>query len=62
MPEIKLTLTLDEINGLLNVLGKLPTETNVWPLAAKVRAQAEEQLPKEPQQQPADNQGAGLTD
>lgn len=60
MPEINLKLTLDEINGLLTLLGKLPTETNIWPLAAKMRAQAEEQLPKEPQQ-PAD-QGAGLND
>jgi hypothetical protein len=43
--EIKLTLTLDEVNGLLTILGKLPTETNVWPLAAKIRSQAEPQLP-----------------
>lgn len=44
--EMTLKLTLDEVNGLLTVLGKLPTETNVWPLAAKIRSQAEEQLPK----------------
>ena len=59
--DINLTLTLDEINGLLTLLGKLPTETNIWPLASKMRAQAEQQLPKEPQA-PADNSGAGLTD
>jgi hypothetical protein len=45
--EITLKLNLDEVNGMLNLFGKLPTESNVWPLAAKIRAQAEEQLPKE---------------
>lgn len=45
--EIVLKLTLDEVNGMLNLFGKLPTETNVWPLAAKIRDQAEEQLPEQ---------------
>ena len=45
--EIVLKLTLDEVNGMLNIFGKLPTETNIWPLAAKIRAQAEEQLPEQ---------------
>lgn len=44
--EITLKLELNEVNGLLNIMGKLPTETNIWPLAAKIRAQAEVQLPK----------------
>lgn len=44
--EITLKLELNEVNGLLNLMGKLPTETNIWPLAAKIRAQAEVQLPK----------------
>lgn len=44
--EITLKLELNEVNGLLNVLGQLPTSTNIWPLAAKIRAQAEVQLPK----------------
>lgn len=57
--EITLKLDLQEVNGLLNIMGKLPTETNVWPLAAKIRSQAEEQLPKE--EQPA-AEGAGLND
>jgi len=53
MQEINIKLTLDELNGLLNILGKLPTETNVWPLAAKIRNQAEVQLqPK--QEEPED--------
>lgn len=45
--EIALKLQLDEVNGLLNILGQLPTSTNIWPLAAKIRQQAEGQLPKE---------------
>lgn len=48
--EIVLKLSLDEVNGTLNIFGKLPTETNIWPLAAKIRAQAAEQLPKEPKE------------
>lgn len=57
--EINLKLDLQEVNGLLNVLGQLPTSTNIWPLAAKIRSQAEEQLPKE--EKPAGAE-AGLTD
>lgn len=44
--EITLKLDLQEVNAVLNVMGQLPTSTNVWPLAAKIRAQAEEQIPK----------------
>lgn len=49
--EITLKLELNEVNGLLDVMGHLPTSTNIWPLAAKIRAQAEVQLPK---QEPGD--------
>lgn len=45
--EIALKLDLQEVNALLNMLGQLPTSTNIWPLAAKIRAQAEMQLPKQ---------------
>lgn len=51
--EITLKLDLQEVNALLNVMGQLPTSTNVWPLAAKVRAQAEQQIPKEAPQDAA---------
>jgi len=44
--EITFKLELNEVNGLLNVIGQLPTSTNIWPLAAKIRAQAEVQLPR----------------
>lgn len=45
--EITLNLELNEVNALLDVMGQLPTSTNIWPLAAKIRAQAEVQLPKQ---------------
>ena len=48
--EITIKLSLDQINGLLNLLGKLPTETNVWPLASEISSQAEAQLPKQEQE------------
>jgi len=57
--KINFKLDLHEVNGLLNVLGQLPTSTNIWPLAAKIRLQAEEQLPKEEESAEAQ---AGLTD
>lgn len=44
--EITLKLELNEVNALLDIMGVQPTNTNIWPLAAKVRAQAEVQLPK----------------
>jgi hypothetical protein len=44
--QINLVLEFEEVNGLLNLMGKLPTETNVWPLANKIRSMAEAQLPK----------------
>jgi len=49
--DITLKLNLQEVNALLNVIGQLPTSTNIWPLAAKIRAQAEQQVPQE---QPAE--------
>ena len=56
--EITIKLDLQEVNGLLNVIGQLPTSTNIWPLAAKIRAQAEMQIPKEPApQEGSDQQG-----
>jgi hypothetical protein len=57
--EITIKLDLNEVNGLLGILGKLPTETNIWPLAAKIRSQAESQLQPaaEAQEEPA-----GLTE
>jgi hypothetical protein len=39
--EITLTLTRDEVQAILQVLGQLPTSSNAWPLMAKIQAQAE---------------------
>ena len=44
---IKLDLTIDEVNGILATLGQLPTSGGAWPLAVKIKTQAEAQLPKE---------------
>ena len=43
---MQLNLTADEVNSILNVLGELPTKTGAYPLAMKIKAQAEAQLPK----------------
>jgi hypothetical protein len=45
--QINLILDIEEVNGLLNLIGQLPTSTNVWPLANKIRSMAEAQMPQE---------------
>lgn len=51
---ITLVLDIAEVNALLDMMGQLPTSTNVWPLASKVRSMAEAQLTKEaPKVEPA---------
>ena len=44
---MKLTLTIDEVNGILAALGELPTKTNAMFLIQKIKAQAEPRVPKE---------------
>lgn len=44
--EITLKLDLNEVNAVLDALGNLPTSTNIWPLAAKIRGQASLQIPR----------------
>ncbi len=43
---IKLDLTIEEVNGILGVLGDLPSKTGAWPLIVKIKEQAEAQVPK----------------
>jgi hypothetical protein len=43
---IKLELTAEEVNAVLNVLGELPTKTGAFPLVVKIKEQADPQLPK----------------
>lgn len=57
--EITLKLELNEVNQVLDAIGTLPTSTNTWPTAAKIRAQAKEQLPHEEAPQ---EDGSGTTD
>lgn len=47
MDIITIQLTVEEINGVLQTLGQLPTSSGAWPLLMKIKTQAEEQLPKE---------------
>jgi hypothetical protein len=41
---IKIDLSLEEVNAVLEVLGNLPSKTGAWPLLQKIKAQAESQL------------------
>jgi hypothetical protein len=41
---MNLTLTKEEIQYIINVLGELPTKSGAWPLILKIKEQAEQQL------------------
>jgi hypothetical protein len=43
MQEITLTLTIEETNAILNVLGELPSKTGAWPLIIKIKDQVDSQ-------------------
>lgn len=45
--EIKLELSIEEVNAVLQVLGQLPTSSGAWPLVVKIKSQAETQVPQE---------------
>jgi hypothetical protein len=47
MTPITLTLTPEEINSILQVLGELPSKTGAWVLLMKIKEQAETQVKKE---------------
>ena len=42
---INLTLTLEEVNFIGNVLNELPTKTGAWLLVTKMNMQVQPQLP-----------------
>ena len=44
---IKLELSIEEVNGILGVLGDLPTKTGAWVLLNKIKEQAESQVQPE---------------
>jgi hypothetical protein len=56
---IKLELSVEEVNGILGVLGDLPSKTGAWPLIVKIKEQAEAQVPK--QTEPAGVAGLSAT-
>ncbi|SFF13364.1 hypothetical protein [Nitrosomonas sp. Nm166] len=37
-------LHLDEVNGILQILGQMPSSTNVWPLMQKIQQQTQVSL------------------
>jgi len=41
---IKLELTVEEVNAILQTLGNLPTSSGAWPLVLKIKEQAEAQV------------------
>lgn len=49
--EITLVFNPAEVNAILNGLSALPTGHGVWPLAIRIKEEAEAQLPK-----PEDNE------
>lgn len=59
--EIELKLELNEVNAVLEALGQLPTHTNTWPLAHKIREQATRQLPQQDQEARGNGDGASAT-
>ena len=44
---VKLELSVEEVNAILQVLGDLPTKTGAWPLIVKIKQQAEPQVPED---------------
>jgi hypothetical protein len=50
MKELTLSLSVDEVNAIMQTLGQLPTSSGAWPLVIKIKEQAEAQV-KQPQQE-----------
>jgi hypothetical protein len=50
---IKLELTVDAVNFILQVLGELPSKTGAYPLIVDIKNQADPQVPKAEDGQPA---------
>lgn len=49
MQEINLVLSVEEVNGILQVLGELPTKSGAYVLLTKIKQQAEAQVAKQDQ-------------
>ena len=48
---IKLELSIEEVNAILQTLGELPTKTGAWVLLSKIKEQADPQVPVEQAEQ-----------
>jgi hypothetical protein len=57
-PVLTLQLNVEQINAVLGALGKLPTETGVWPLMRVINDQASAQLQELQSQQSAEETAA----
>ena len=44
METVTLTLTVNEVNAILQTLSQLPTGSGVWPLMVKIQGQAQGQM------------------
>lgn len=44
---IKLELSIDAVNFIMQVLGELPTKSGAFPLVMEIKNQADPQVPKE---------------
>lgn len=49
--ELTLKLTVEEVNGILQVMGDLPTKTGAYPLVMKIKQQADAQVEQKPEAQ-----------
>jgi len=52
MSDITLTLTVSEVNAILQTLGQLPTSSGAWPLLVKIKDMAEAQVATTPDPTP----------
>ena len=44
---LKIELTIEEVNFILQTLGQVPTSSGAWPLVVKIKEQGQAQLPEE---------------
>lgn len=45
--DITLKFTVEEVGAILSGLSAMPTGSGVWPLAVRIKAETEAQMPKE---------------
>ena len=45
--DITLTLSVEEVNAVIQVIGQLPTSSGAYPLLMKIKQQGESQIPEQ---------------